>query len=739
VLQIGSGADTAVGGPGKDLISFAGVTMAVSFTLAATSWTQGSASATFSSIEGVIGSSQDDVLTGGINNDTLLGGAGADYLSGGDGDDWLDGQDYNASLFGGNGNDHLVARFDTIADGGAGDDVIEYYEGSTTLIGGEGVDELIFVFSANAYDKSIVGFEVIGVANTTLRQAQVDPLTRIYVATVFEGTTADLTFADALNVDLAPKLNGQGIRIGGSNFADIIWLGDGDDVIRGGVSDVDDELHGRGGNDTFIADFGDDLFDGGSGQDTADYSELNIAVSASLLLGYSLDAEGNKDTYISVENLTGSRFSDILVGDAAANILYGDGAFDEGLGGDTLSGMGGNDHLFGQQGSDILDGGLGDDALDGGIGDDVLVGGSGGVNVMNGGAGIDLLGLGWQTSAVFVDLAAGAYAYAGGGWDALTSIEGAIGGAANDTLLGDAGANLLRGGAGIDTLLGRDGADTLLGEAGDDWLDGGLGDDLLEGGVGVNVLIGGTGTDLASYASQTANLWIDMPAGVYSAAGVWDVFFQSIEGVLGGSGNDTIFGNALDNTLRGGGGDDALIGGVGNDRLEGGAGADWIVGGEGNDRLIGGEGVDVLTGGAGADTFDLGTAAGWDVAFDFNTAEDRFSLGGLSWLGFLTIDADGDGQTDDTLLGYAGGNFVALNASGLSLTQWNALVDAPASAAAGEKLFDGVDLAPQSVWADPGSLTNPEWVDFDPGMGPQGSHWLDSAPIPLSDIGLIVG
>jgi len=120
----------------------------------------------------------------------------------------------------------------------------------------------------------------------------------------------------------------------------------------------------------------------------------------------------------------------------------------------------------------------------------------------------------------------------------------------------------------------------------------------------------------------------------------------------------------------------------------GGAGFDWIVGGEGNDRIIGGSNdVDVLTGGAGADTFDLGANAGWDVAFDFNTAEDRFSLGGLQWLGFLTYDADGDGQQDDTLLGYAGGNFVALNVSGLTLAQWNALVDAPAGAEADEALM----------------------------------------------------
>ena len=83
--------------------------------------------------------------------------------------------------------------------------------------------------------------------------------------------------------------------------------------------------------------------------------------------------------------------------------------------------------------------------------------------------------------------------------------------------------------------------------------------------------------------------------------------------------------------------------------------------------------MDVLTGGAGADTFVLGLDVGWDVAFDFDTTEDRFDLGGLQWLGFIEFDADGDGQLD-TLLGFDGGNFVALGVSGLTLDAWNALV-----------------------------------------------------------------
>ena len=52
-------------------------------------------------------------------------------------------------------------------------------------------------------------------------------------------------------------------------------------------------------------------------------------------------------------------------------------------------------------------------------------------------------------------------------------------------------------------------------------------------------------------------------------------------------------------------------------------------------------------------------------------------------------------------MGYAGGNFVALNASGLSLAQWNALVDAPAAADAGTALVADGDVEPQSAWADP--------------------------------------
>jgi Ca2+-binding RTX toxin-like protein len=360
-----------------------------------------------------------------------------------------------------------------------------------------------------------------------------------------------------------------------------------------------------------------------------------------------------------IENAIGGSVSDTLSGNSEAN---------------ELSGMGGDDILLGLDGDDLLNGGTGNDWLDGGAGDDRLYGGMGGTNTLRGDAGTDLLVFDAGAPAVYVDLSAGAYVYSGG-WDALVSIEGVVGAGGDDTLLGDSGDNPLYGGDGDDTLVGAAGHDLLFGEDGDDWLVGGAGDDLLAGGAGVNVLIGDDGLDLASYETAASGVWVDMAAGVYSATGVWDVFFVSIEGALGSAYNDNLFGSSAGDTLRGGAGDDALIGLDGDDVLEGGDGDDWLVGFAGNDRLVGGAGVDVLTGGAGADVFDLGTAAGWDVAFDFDVAEDRFDLGGLQWLGFLTIDALGDGTADDTLLGYDGGNFVALGVSGLTLEQWNALVD----------------------------------------------------------------
>ncbi|SMB26132.1 protein of unknown function [Sterolibacterium denitrificans] len=75
---------------------------------------------------------------------------------------------------------------------------------------------------------------------------------------------------------------------------------------------------------------------------------------------------------------------DVLYGTAAGDML------DAGAGNDIVLGLGGDDAIFGSDGNDLIDGGEGDDVLDGGTGDDVIYGGWGADTLM-GGTGQDAL------------------------------------------------------------------------------------------------------------------------------------------------------------------------------------------------------------------------------------------------------------------------------------------------------------------------------------------------------------
>jgi surface adhesion protein len=85
------------------------------------------------------------------------------------------------------------------------------------------------------------------------------------------------------------------------------------------------------------------------------------------------------------------------------------------------------------------------------------------------------------------------------------------------------------------------------------------------------------------------------------------------------------------NTAGVAGGNDKLIGGDGDDILFGQGGNDTLEGGKGNDILIGGSGDDTLTGGAGADTFVwLKGDTGTDTITDFKHSEgDKLDLSDL--------------------------------------------------------------------------------------------------------------
>ncbi|MEH2920299.1 serralysin family metalloprotease [Samsonia erythrinae] len=109
----------------------------------------------------------------------------------------------------------------------------------------------------------------------------------------------------------------------------------------------------------------------------------------------------------------------------------------------------------------------------------------------------------------------------------------------------------------------------------------------------------------------------------------------TIENAIGGSGNDVIVGNDVDNILQGG---------------------------AGNDVIFGGSGADTLTGGAGKDIFvyafasDSSATSGYDVITDFQRGIDKIDLSALNQNGdFRFVDDAFTGRGNEAILNWDAG------------------------------------------------------------------------------------
>ena len=87
------------------------------------------------------------------------------------------------------------------------------------------------------------------------------------------------------------------------------------------------------------------------------YSAAQTGVTASLARGGGTAGDAAGDVYVSIENMWGSYYADVLEGDDQANNIYG-------LDGDNIiRGGGGNDHLSGGRDNDTFYGGAGADII----------------------------------------------------------------------------------------------------------------------------------------------------------------------------------------------------------------------------------------------------------------------------------------------------------------------------------------------------------------------------------------
>jgi serralysin len=178
----------------------------------------------------------------------------------------------------------------------------------------------------------------------------------------------------------------------GTAFSDVLY---GDPSVN--------RLSGGAGNDMLVGKGAGDTLDGGTGRDTAGYDDSPAGVWADLLSPGTNTGAAAADRYISIENLAGSSYNDVLLGDDAANVISGNIALVFPSGADRLYGRGGADTLNGNDNSDRLDGGLANDSLNGGTGGDTLIGGPG-KDSLTGGPGADSFVFNAPPSAANLDL-----------------------------------------------------------------------------------------------------------------------------------------------------------------------------------------------------------------------------------------------------------------------------------------------------------------------------------------------
>ncbi|MES2985202.1 MAG: hypothetical protein V4735_08460 [Pseudomonadota bacterium] len=452
-----------------------------------------------------------DTISTADGNDVIFSAAGDDVIRTFGGKDTVTGDEGNDRIDLGSGNDDGWGGngSDTIL-GGTGNDLITGGAGADSLDGGAGIDTVSYFASTSGVIINLNGAPGVG------GDAQGDILANFEIVL---GTTSNDSITGSGMDEKLYGYAGNDVIDGGAG--DDLVVGDdllvgGNDLLSGG--DGNDTVQGEGGDDTIYGGNGNDLISGGTGHDS-------ISAGA-----------GNDTVY-------GSSDGSSVMGDAGDDFLLG------GVSDDLLVGGDGADQLFGAQGNDTLDGGDGNDALGGEAGNDVIRAGEG-IDTVYSGDGND-----------FIE--------AGHGTDFIKAGDG------NDTIYGGDDTDplhLVNTQAGDDTIYGEAGNDRIYGNSGNDSINAGAGNDTVDGGDGQDVIFAYEGND----------------------------------SVDGGAGNDQLFGISGDDTLKGSAGNDALYGDAGKDKLYGGTGDDSVSGGTDNDTLDGSTGNDTIAGGAGDDVLTGG-------------------------------------------------------------------------------------------------------------------------------------
>ena len=393
--------------------------------------------------QSLIGTDDDDIITGGADNDVIEGFGGADKLDGGGGNNTLsyasspsavtvflisnyasgghaEGDEIKnfSNLIGSQHNDVLVGDWDdNIISGGDGHDIIYSYGGVNFLSGGAGND----VIYSGADSDIIDGGTGIDTISYALSNASV-----IVNLGGFDHSGGAATGDVLFHIE----------NLQGSKFHDILTGTFGANSIHGLAGN--DIIYGAGGNDDIRGDAGNDIIEGGSGadrldggrgSDTVSYRSSASHVTVNLMNNTAKGGDAFGDFIRGFERIWGTDFNDTLIGNSGRN---------------TLMGFAGNDTIQGRSGNDFIEGGDGADRLDGG--DD-----------------IDTISYRSSAASVTVNLDNGRTSGGDAQGDIIANFENIAGSEFDDTLTGDAGINIIHGYGGNDFITATEGADIIDG------------------------------------------------------------------------------------------------------------------------------------------------------------------------------------------------------------------------------------------------------------------------------------
>ncbi|MBJ7520824.1 MAG: S8 family serine peptidase [Solirubrobacteraceae bacterium] len=368
------GSDVLDGGQGHDRVHYLSAPSAVTVNLAgaAPQATGGHGSDTLSAVEGVVGSTHNDTLTGDAGANTLDGYYGTDRLDGAAGSDWFEAA-YATSL-----------SIDLRVTGGqaAGATGQKTLVGIENVLGTDGADVLVGNAGANILAPGLGNDTVNGVSgddtvNYSARGlvAQVPSGVSVSLATTAPQDIGSAGTETILNIDNIDDSPGRDVLTGTDGVNRFVLAGGDLDKVDGragtdrvelsrrqptyketttttsatdptappasgatiGLKNVETTI-GTPSKDVFVSGPGNDTFDGGPFTDKLSYADAPAGVRMSLgtTQAQSTGPAGT-DAVAKVENLEGSLFNDTLTGSALRNVI------NPRAGADTVDAGGGSD------------------------------------------------------------------------------------------------------------------------------------------------------------------------------------------------------------------------------------------------------------------------------------------------------------------------------------------------------------------------------------------------------------